>query len=244
MKWPRLTRWFAAFGIALFGIVSIQAADAPRKRSPIEGTWQWDFIMPDGAQVTPRLRFRVKDGELTGTSRFRRGSETPVKNLSVIGSVVSFDVIREREDGEEIVTHYQGRLSGDTIKGKITSKAGGGEQAHDWVAGRVDPLEGAWTMSTDIGRDQPLEGKLTLQQDGEKLSGKISAFRRELDIQKGKFKDGKISFETSRRSRDGERSTARYHGRLVGDKLAGKVEMDNLRTGNRETNVWEAVRAD
>lgn len=244
MKWPRLTRWSAVFGVALFGIVLAQAADAPRKRSPIEGTWQWDFTMPDGAKATPRLRFRVKDGELTGTSRFRRGSETPLRNLSVIGSAVSFDVVREREDGEEIVTHYQGRLSGDTIKGMITSKSGGGEQAHDWVAQRVNPLEGVWTVSTDIGRDEPLEAKLTLQQDGESVSGKISAFRRELDLQKGKFKDGRLSFETSRRSRDGERSTTRYQGRLVGGKLAGKVVMNNLRTGNRETNVWEAVRAD
>jgi hypothetical protein len=121
----------------------------------------------------------------------------------------------------------------------------GEEQSHAWVAKRVSPLEGVWTVSTDIGRDQPLEAKLTLQQDGEKLTGKISAFRRDLDIHKGKYKGGKISFETERRSRDtGEKTTNRYYGKLVGEKLEGQVEMNNFRTGERETNNWDAVRAD
>jgi hypothetical protein len=231
-------------GVALIGLLLVPAADAPRPRLPIEGTWQWNFTMPDGAAVTPRLRFRVRNGELTGTSRFRRGSETDVTNITLQGSQVSFEVVREREDGEEIVTRYQGRLTGDTIKGTITSKSSGGEQRHDWIAERLNPLEGAWTLSTDIGRDRPLEAKLTLQQDREKLSGKISGFGRDLDIEKGKIKDGRISFETSRRSRDGKRSINRYSARLVGDKLAGKVEMTNFRSGERETNTWEAVRAD
>jgi hypothetical protein len=235
----------AVVGAILLGWAFVTAAEAPRVRSPLEGIWQWEYTAPDGGKVTPRLRFRMKEGVLVGNSRFRRGSEAPVTNLTVKEGVVSFDVVRERHDGEEVLTQYRGRLNGDTIKGRVTSKAEGEPQTHEWAARRVSPLEGVWTVSTDIGRDEPLEAKLTLQQDGEKLAGKISAFRRDLDIHKGKFKDGKISFETERRSRStGEKSITKYHGRMVGDVLKGQVEMNDFRTGDRETNDWEAVRAD
>jgi hypothetical protein len=235
--------FFVVSCLVALGLFFAPAAEGPAK-SPLDGIWQWEFTMPDGGKVTPRVKFRTKQGELTGTSRFRAGSETPVRNIVFKGDQLSFDVVREHED-EEVVTHYRGRQSGDTIKGRITSKAAGEEQSYDWVAKRVSPLEGAWTLSVDIGRERPLESKLTLKQQGEKLEGKISAFRRDLDIHKGRFKDGRISFEVERRSRDSdEKSITKYHGKMVGDKMEGQVEMNNFRTGDRETNDWEAVRAD
>jgi hypothetical protein len=129
-----------AVAMVMAGWFLVHAADAPRTRSPLEGTWEWEFTMPDGGTVTPRLRFRTKDGELTGTSRFRRGSEMALKNITLKGGQVSFDVVRERDDEEKVVTHYQGRLSGDTIKGKMTSRMNGAEQSYDWVAKRVSAL--------------------------------------------------------------------------------------------------------
>jgi hypothetical protein len=223
-------------------VLTAMAADN-KARSPFEGTWLWSFTNADGGVVTPRIRFKTKDGELTAISRFRAGSETPVTNLTFQGSQVSFDVVRER-DGEEIITHYSGRLSGDTIKGKITARPDGEEQSHAWIAKRPTGVDGPWRLYVDYGGEWPMESRVTFKQEGEKLTGKIRLFRGETDIHRGRLKGGNISFEVERTGRDGEKSTNRYHGKFSGDKLAGKVEMNNFRSGRRETNDWDAVRAD
>ena len=41
-----------------------------------------------------------------------------------------------------------------------------------------------------------------------------------------------------------EQAWVYVNGKLVGEKLEGQVEMNNFRTGERETNNWDAVRAD
>lgn len=245
MKWQWVRFLSALTGIVTIGLFITRAAEVPTARSPVEGIWQWDFTMPDGGKVTPRVEFRTKEGELRGTSRFRSGSRMPLTNIILKGDQLSFDVVRERDDNEEVVTHYRGRLSGDSIKGKITSKANGEEQSYDWSAKRVSPLEGVWTVSTDIGWEKPIEAKLTLEQEGEKLSGNLTTRWGKVDIHKGKFKDGRISFETERRRRDGgEKTTNRYHGKVIGEKMEGKVEMNSFGSNERETNYWDAVRAD
>ena len=220
----------------------LRAADNSKSPSPLEGTWTWSFTNADGGVVTPRVRFRTKDGELTATSRFRMGTETPVKNLTSLGSQVSFDVVRER-DGEEIVTHYRGRISGDAIKGTITAKSDGEEQTYAWLAKRPTGVDGAWKLYVDLGGDWPVEWRVTFKQEGERLTGKLRSFR-ESDIRHARFRDNNISWEVERTGRDGEKSTNRYHGKLIGDKLVGKVEMNNFQTRRPETNDWSALRAD
>jgi len=230
------------FVVAL--VLTLTAADDVRRRSPLEGTWQWDFTMPDGGKVSPRVKFKTKDDELTGVSRFRPGSEAPLTNIALKGDRVSFDVVREYE-GEKVVTHYSGRLNGDTIKGKITAKSNGEEQSYDWVAARANGVDGAWTVTVDFGTDRPFESRLTLKQEGEKLSGKLRGFRSDSDIHHGRLKDGKISFEVERPGfGGGEKSTNRYHGKVSGDTMTGKVEMNRFGGEGRQTNDWDAVRAD
>src|SRR5687767_13671383 len=114
------------------GFSSGRAAEE-NKKSPLEGTWLWNFTMPDGGHLTPRVKFRTKDGELVGTSRFRQGSEAPVTNIVLNNGNISFDVVRDYL-GEPVVTHYKGKLNGTSIKGKITSIANGEEQTYDWNA--------------------------------------------------------------------------------------------------------------
>src|SRR5438552_749795 len=54
------------------------------------GIWKWTFTMPDGSQITPRLEIKEKEGKLSGSTRFRAGTDTPVTNLMVNGNQVSF----------------------------------------------------------------------------------------------------------------------------------------------------------
>jgi hypothetical protein len=136
-------------------------------------------------------------------------------------------------------------LSGDTIKGKVTSKSNGEERSYEWIAARASGLDGAWTLSVDWGRDRPFESRLTLKQEGEKVSGKLKGFRGESDIHHGRLKDGRISFDVERPGwGGGEKSTNHYHGKFSGDRMVGTVEMNRFGGEGRQTNDWEAVRAD
>src|SRR5712671_4655362 len=90
-------------------VLSLSAQEPAHTRS-LAGIWKWTFTMPDGSQVTPKLELKEEDGQLTGTTRLRHGTEAPITNLTVNGNQVSFQVVRER-DGQEAVTQYSGILS-------------------------------------------------------------------------------------------------------------------------------------
>src|SRR5436190_16558951 len=144
----------------------LRAADvSPVKASPLEGTWRWNFTMPDGTPATPQIKFKTdKKGVLTGTSSFRKGSEAAVTNLAVNSDKVSFDVVRSNL-GDKVMTDYEGTFRGDGLKGQITSKANGSEQVYDWEAHRISGLDGNWKWSVDLGRG-PVEITVTFKQEG------------------------------------------------------------------------------
>ena len=220
--------------------LDVNAAEEPAKRSPLEGTWLWSFNNSDGSHLTPRLRFRTKGGELTGTSRFRAGSEAPITNIVFKDGQVSFDVVRDYL-GEPVVTRYTGKLSGTTIKGKIRSTANGEQQVYDWDAKRVSGIEGVWKWTVTFN-ERTFDSRVTLKADREKLTGKLAGGRGgDLEIHKGKFRDNRVYFEVERRGRDGEKSTNVFRGRLDGDRIIGTYT-----STFREfrTNEWDAVRAD
>ena len=229
------------------------AADDVKTNSPLDGTWRWDFTMPDSGKITPTLRVKTGEGGvLTGVTRFRAGTSTPVTNLTLTGSAVSFEVVRER-DGEQTVTHYSGTLSGDKIKGKMVSTWTGQNESYDWEAVRYSDVEGTWKWRSGVagggrggagrggGRGGGAETTLTLKRDGEKLSGKLQTGRGDLDIQHGRFRKNEVSFHIER-ERDGEKSTNFYWGKFSGDTIIGKSTSD-FGQGVR-TNDWRAARAD
>src|SRR5881275_2052603 len=72
-------------------------AQSPKATPSLEGTWKWTFTMPDGSQVSPRLELKQQAGQLIGTTRFRPGADTAITNLTINGSDVSFEVVRERD---------------------------------------------------------------------------------------------------------------------------------------------------
>jgi hypothetical protein len=248
-------------------ISAVHAADSAKPRPPLDGTWRWDFVMPDSSVARPTLRVKTEnDGKLTGTARFRSGSSTSVKNFKLAGDQVSFDVERERDD-EKFVTHYRGTLHGDKITGKITTKWTGDEQSYDWLAVRFSDIEGVWKWRPSFGTNAPGGGQgggqgqgggrrgqgggrggfgevsaTFKREEGDVISGKVNAAGRDQDIKHGLIKDGEISFQTVRERSTGEMSTNWYWGRLNGDNLTGKYTTDL--GGERRTNEWRAARGD
>jgi hypothetical protein len=92
-----------------------------------------------------------------------------------------------------------------------------------------------WTRKNQNGDEQQL--KVKLKQDGDKLTGKLTGpMGNEVEIKEGKVKDGEVSFQVTF-DRDGTEITAKFHGKMEGDKITGKVEV------NERTLDWEPTRA-
>lgn len=86
---------------------------------------------------------------------------------------------------------------------------------------------------------------LKLKQDGEKLTGKLTAPGRqgatiETEIADGKVKGEDVSFSVSREIQD-RKITTKYAGKLSGDSIKGKSEGPG-RGGEVTSRDWEAKR--
>ena len=87
---------------------------------------------------------------------------------------------------------------------------------------------------------------LTLKQDGEKLTGKLSSpgrdggAARETEITDGSVKGSDIAFSATREF-NGNKMTSKYTGKLSGDTITGKMEMKD-RDGNDRSRDWTAKK--
>ena len=112
----------------------------------------------------------------------------------------------------------------------------------------ADDATGTWKWTTpgrNGGADR--ESTLTLKQDGEKLTGSLTAPGRQgaagtpVEITDGKVKDGDVSFKIVRKRGDNE-ITITYTGKLSGDSIKFKSEMTGG-TNNPPAREFEAKRS-
>jgi hypothetical protein len=104
------------------------------KPDPI-GTWKWTFGFGDKTSEHV-LSLKMQGDKLSGTY-LREGRETPVEDLKYQDGELSFRVSYMRGNGMKHHMRFEGKLTGDTIKGKIESGFGG--RGWDWEAKRVKP---------------------------------------------------------------------------------------------------------
>lgn len=106
---------------------------------PADGTWTWTTPGRNGGpDRTQSIKLKAEGDKITGEmAPFREGGE-PIKitNGTIKGDEVKFEVSRPgRDGGPARVTKYTGKISGDSIKGKVTNtNQQGEEQSRDWEA--------------------------------------------------------------------------------------------------------------
>jgi hypothetical protein len=105
------------------------------------GTWTWTMTGGRGGGGQARevtLKLKLEGDKLTGAMPGRDGAETAIDDAKYKDGDLSFSVTREF-NGNKMTTKYSGKLTGDTIKGKIERPArGGGEPTTtDWEAKRA-----------------------------------------------------------------------------------------------------------
>jgi hypothetical protein len=99
---------------------------------------------------------------------------------------------------------------------------------------------GTWKWKIMFGGEER-ELAVKLKQEGDKLTGVfIGPDNNETKIEDGKYKDGDVSF-TVNREFNGNKISIKYHGKVDGDTIKGKSEIE--RDGETRTRDWEAKRA-
>ena len=104
----------------------------------------------------------------------------------------------------------------------------------------TNTVTGKWTYTLEVSLDTSVDFTAEFKQEGENVTGSITVQEMKTAIEKGKFKDGQLTFEIPREY-GGVKFTSRYAGKLTGDKLAGKIVSGAAPV--ERTYEWSAQRA-
>jgi len=213
----------------------------------LAGTWKASFTTQNGQTIESTLKLKQDGEKLTGVVIGRNGNETPLEDVALAGDQVSFKLTRER-NGEKVTTKVAAKVAGDELKGKLESNYGGENRTLDWQAKREKNtadtapastgVTGNWRYQISLGGND-LDLLLSLKQEGDKVTGKVSVADFELPISEGKIAGDSISF-TVAVDRDDMKFTSKYKGTVAGDTIKGKIHSD--RGGQDNQYEWNATR--
>jgi hypothetical protein len=96
------------------------------------GTWKFT-VERGGQQREVVLTLRLEAGKLTGHVPARNSTVSPIENGKYENGEISFSITRDI-NGVKRTSKYSGKLSADTITGKIESEREGKPVTTDWVA--------------------------------------------------------------------------------------------------------------
>jgi uncharacterized protein (DUF2147 family) len=97
------------------------------------GVWKAEYTTPNGDQRTSTFHLKAEGDKLTGKVVTTRG-ETEIKNGTIKGDDVAFDVVRNF-NGNEFTMKYAGKVEADEIKMKVSF---GEDRTMDVVAKRTN----------------------------------------------------------------------------------------------------------
>jgi hypothetical protein len=99
------------------------------------GKWNAAIILPDGNRIEGVLDLKQDGDKLTGAV-IRNDNETQIQDGKLTGDEISFTTKRQR-DGRTVTSKYKGKITGDTVKGKLESDWSGDLQTVDWEGSRA-----------------------------------------------------------------------------------------------------------
>lgn len=114
--------------------VTASALSAADKKADPTGTWKWSFTGQNGQTRETTLKLKLDGEKLSGSVTGRNG-DTAIDDAKIKGDEISFAVTREF-NGNKFTAKYNGKLAGDTIKGKIETERDGETRSRDWEAKR------------------------------------------------------------------------------------------------------------
>ena len=123
-----------ALSLLFFVAISARADD---QKADVNGTWTWTVPSRNGGEPREQsLKLKADGDKVTGTVSGFRGGENKIEHGKLSGDELTFDVTREF-NGNSFTIKYKGKVSGDTITGKIESPGRDGQtRTRDWTAKR------------------------------------------------------------------------------------------------------------
>ena len=109
-------------------VVSLAAAD-------VTGKWAAQVPGRDGQTREQTFTFKVDGEKLTGTVSGMQGNDAEIKDGTVKGDDIAFNVVRNFQ-GQDVKLVYKGKVSGNEIKFSF-SREGGDAPAREFTAKRV-----------------------------------------------------------------------------------------------------------
>jgi hypothetical protein len=120
---------FACLALFITMTATAEAAD-------VNGTWTWSTPGRNGGPERKSvLKLKTEGDKLTGTINGRQ-EDIKISDGKVTGDEISFKVSRTGQNGNTFTQKYTGKVSGDSIKGKVAFERNGEEQTRDWEAKR------------------------------------------------------------------------------------------------------------
>jgi len=125
----------------LLFVTTLLAAAFTLLAADVSGKWTFEMAGRGGQSRQVTITLKQDGSTLTGSvpgmgRGGQGGQETPITNGKVDGDHVTFEVHREF-NGNEFVQKYDGTVSGDEMKLKITSQTPNGEQTREVTAKRA-----------------------------------------------------------------------------------------------------------
>ena len=124
----------ASFVVLAFVFAGVARA-ADDKKSPLEGTWKWTVQGQNNQSFEQTMKLKMEGEKVTGVIIGRNNTETKIDDATFKDGVLAFSVTRER-NGNKFTSKYNGKVEGDTIKGKIETERDGQTNSRDWEAKR------------------------------------------------------------------------------------------------------------
>jgi hypothetical protein len=137
---PALSSLIKVLGCAVLALGPVVQADAADKKNDPTGTWTWTVPGRNGGpDRKSTLKLKLDGDKVTGTlsapGRQGQTSDVNIEEGKLTGDDISFNVTREF-GGNKFTQKYHGKISGDTIKGKVEFERNGEAQSRDWEAKR------------------------------------------------------------------------------------------------------------
>ena len=130
---------------AIVALGLLSQAQAEDKKADASGTWTWTAPSRGGGggggcgERKMTLKLKTEGDKVTGTlsapGRDGTPREAEIADGKIKGDEVSFTVTREF-NGNKMTSKYSGKVSADSIKGKMEFERNGETQSRDWEAKR------------------------------------------------------------------------------------------------------------